>query len=519
MSNREESLKPEERQGEHEYLKNRSIMEEDREKMQLIEIKESFNKCNLDNNGMLPLPLMDKLVEELGYTKPHYLIIIFTWLIFFIEGIHVTLISNMFIPIQKYFELQDFMMSLISSLLFLSVGLGSLLTMKTVLIGKRNSTIILYTLLIFVISLLMGIFKNFYLFITLRFILGVCLGAVRPLIFNLLCEYLPIKYRSFFMILSTSSFYLGAIFSNVVMLIIMPNLEPEKIFTVFFIISIPTLIIGIILFLMLEESPRYLIINNHEDEGFIILEKILQKEVSYEERKIIVFQLKENDNNKNVENSFSGIFNYKFRLVTIILIILWMINAYIVYGGSLALSLTLKYIEELNGGKKNLSVNENLQIIKKQILVYVITLPGSLLAAVMTETKFFGRKMTIFSGFLLMGIFNTISVIDVKRFHIYNGISGFFNALSFCGCGTFSSEYYPTKIRDFAVAFLNFTARIAALSSQFIAVWLYKIHYLGMFYSVILVCIIATFITFILPYDTYRKPLDYDYNDDNKDKK
>jgi sugar phosphate permease len=340
-----------------------------------------------------------------------------------------------------------------------------------------------------------------------------------PLIQNLLCESLPIKFRSFYMVLTGASFNLGAIFLNSTMYMVMPNLEKEKLHNVILLVSLPNLIFAIILFFKLEESPRNLIINNREEEGFFILEKMIYRKLNEEEKNIISTQIKEGGENKNMDRSFRSIFNDKYRLITIILICLWVVNSFIVYGGSIALSLILKFIEEKNAQAVNAKKSTtNSNIIKDQILIYVISVPGSLIAAYMTESKMFGRKMTIFTGFLFIAFFSICAILNIKNFHIYFGLSGLFIALSFSGVSSYSSEVYPTKVRDLAVGLLYFCTRISGFSSQFLAVWLFKIYYLGQTYVCIALCCVACVLTLMLPYDTHGKALDSD-GEEMQDKK
>jgi MFS family permease len=484
-----------------------------------LDYKTTETAESLDNQNSKNMPLMDFLVNQKGYTKYHFMMILFTCFILSIDGIHMCLFSNVYIPFQKLHQLSEFEMSMISSSIFLAIGIGSFLTTFEVIASQRKNSIILSTFLSLIFNLLMGLVTNLYLFITFRFLIGVCIGVMMPMINNLLCEYLPIKFRSFNMVLTGASFYFGSIYLNLIMLYFIPNYEPDKLHYVFLFISIPNLVFTTVLFFKLEESPRYLIINNKIEKGLRIFEKIINRELSSDEKKIIIHQLNRGESGKNIDRSIKSAFKDKYFLITVILMFLWMVNSFVVYGANFSLSLTLKYIEENIKHEHVLKIVESdREIIINQIYIYILSIPGSLVAALMTESKFFGRKMTIFTGFLLVGVFNFLAVVDINHFHIYVGLSGSFNNLSFSGCGCFSPEVYPTKIRDVAVGFLYFCTRISGLVSQFIAIWLFNIHYLAMCYAVVVVCLVACIFTFMLPYDTYQRPLDSDEEEIAQDK-
>lgn len=483
-------------------INSKVIVAEEQNIEELVKSKESKEVIN-------HLPLMDQLVEKAGYTKTHFYMISFACLILFLDGIQMCLFSSTFIPFQKLHNLSQFYMSLISSSMFLAVGFGSFLTTKESMVKNRKDTLIKYTFLMFVMSFSIGIFQNLFIFILCRLFIGMCIGIILPMNSNLLCEFLPIKYRSFFMVITGTFFNLGVIFLNSIMYIIIPNLEHEKLLLVYLIVSFPNLIVSIILFFKLEESPRYLIIHHREQEGFEILEKIIKRNLNHDEKRIITTQLRGRDDNseRHVKKSIKIIFDPKYQLITVILMALWVINSFIAYGGSISMSLVLKYIEEANGIKIQ-KVNSNMNIIKDQIMIYAISLPGNFLAASMTESKYFGRKKTMFTGFLFIGIFTLYSTFNLNNFHILNGLAGLFISLTFSGCSTYTSEVFPTKIRSQAVGFLYLCTRISGFSSQFIAIWLFKVYYLGMCYATIFICFIACVFTYLLPYDTNGKPLD-----------
>jgi MFS family permease len=484
-----------------------------------IDYKTTDNAEILDSQSTRNMPLIDFLVNQKGYTKHHILIILFTCFILSIDGIHMCLFSNVYIPFQKLYLLSELEMSMISSSIFLAIGIGSFLTTFEFIAARRKNSIILSTFLSFIFNIVMGLVSNLYLFITFRFLIGICIGIMMPMINNLLCEYLPMKFRSFFMVGTGASFYFGAIYLNCIILYFIPNYETDKLYYVFLFISIPNLLFSIILFFNIEESPRYLIINNKIEAGLKILENIINRDLNSDEKKIIIYELNKGECCKNIDRSIKNAFSDKFFLITIILMFLWMVNSFVVYGGNFSLSLTLKYIEENIKHEEILKVVESdRDIIINQIYINILSIPGSFIAGIMTESKFFGRKMTIFTGFLLVALFNILAILDINHFHIYIGLSGSFNNLSFSGCGCFSPEVYPTKIRDVAVGFLYFCTRISGLGSQFIAIWLFNIHYLAVCYAVCLLCLVACIFTCKLPYDTYQRPLDSDEEEISKDR-
>ena len=235
------------------------------------------NEKSITNNE---IPLMDELINSYGYSLTHYKIILFTSLVLFIDGIHMTLLNSTFIPFQKYYELSETQVGLISSTMFLAVGCGSLLTLSPQIIGDRRNALIRFTFLIFIFNFILGIFPILFIFIIFRLLIGVCIGVLLPLINNLLCENLPIKNRSLTMISTGIFFSFGAMFVNILMYVFTPNLEKEGLYTIFFLLSFVPLIFAVTFYFQLEESPRSLILNdNNQEEAFLILEKMIHKKL------------------------------------------------------------------------------------------------------------------------------------------------------------------------------------------------------------------------------------------------
>lgn len=474
------------------------------------------NEKSVDEKVEDPKPesLLNKLIESAGYRPIHYEIILFQFLVVVLGGIYMTLMSSLYIPVQNFYSLNDYQMVVISSPIFLAIGIGSFISGNEILVPNRPFAIKLYTFIIFACSLTIALFPNMWVFIFVRLILCVALGIIMPVMANILCEVLPVKNRSLYLVLCSMGFTVGVIFLNVTMLIVMPGMEKEKLNTVLLIISVPSLIIFIIFMVRIKDSPRNLILNDRTEEGFAIFENIIQRQLNEHERQVIKRDIT-GGVNKSVEKKLSSIFNDKFLLITTLMIFIWIINSFVAYGSSIILSLTIEQID-INNMENNTNntytpgdvLKENNKVIKDTIFIYLLSSPGYILSAFLTEIKLFGRKMTTFFGFFFIGIFCFLATMFQSKFRFLYGCASFFMSVSFSGANSYTSEVYPTKIRDVATGFLYFCSRSSGFISQFIAVMLYKIHYMAHFYTVVVLCFVACFLTYMLPYDTHGMSLD-----------
>lgn len=463
------------------------------------------------------LPLIDQLMNQAGYTKYQWMIIFFTNLVLFVDGMHMTMFNSMFLPLQDYFNLSQYQVSIVSSTMFLSVAVGSLLSNIDIISRNRKNTIIASMFAIFIFNFTLSLSNTLWLFIVLRGGIGVCIGLLMPLSNNLLCEFLPMKLRSFFLVVTGVSFGLGAMFLSLVMYQVMPNLEKEEVSKVMLYTSVPVGIFSFIFLFFLKESPRHLLLNNKQEQGFEMLSNMTYTMLTQEQKATIMRQIRKSNNTP--KGHLRSIFNREYVLITIILISIWMTNAFIAYGGSFSLTLTIKRLESLNiinnkqtSIDENQNISHNSSIIRKQILIYLIGLPGNFIAGAMTETKTFGRKMTIFTGFFLITLFTVIGTFNQSNFPIFTGLAGMFLSLSFSVAGSYSCEVYNTKVRNTALGILYCCMRISGFASQYLAVLLFNLHYLGPYYAIATMSFVAMVLTYMLPYDTYGKPLDADDN-------
>lgn len=481
------------------------------------EFRQINSEPNLDDleldNTKTEIPLIDQLITNKGYHNTQYKILILIGLICFADGIHMTLLNSLYIPFQKYYDFNDFQMSIINSTLFIAVGLGSILSGSkyfTRIKAIKNSM-----LTIFICNLIFVLIPHYLVFCLVRLFIGFSIGLMMPMSSNLLCEYLPIKNRSFFMISIGFCISLGIIYMNIVMLIVMPNLEKEKLLTTFFYLSLPIGLSYLAVQSFIEDSPRNLIVNNEEEEGIRILENLLETRLSDEQKSIIINQVKNSSSNSKIEGKLRDMFNVDYSKITIILTILMIANSYIVYGGTFALSLTLKHLQSTTanvdaGSSSATTVNtfNGTKLIFDQLIIYSFGIPGHFLAGFMTEIKHFGRIKTTLIGFIFIGFFCFLGFFNLENFSLFFGLAGFFTSLSFCGITSYSSEIYPTKLRDLAIGYLFMVTRLCGFLSQFIAIFLTNIHFLGQYIATVIVCIISSWACLMLPYDTIGRPLD-----------
>ena len=426
-------------------------------------------------------------------------------LIYFIEGLHVSLTGPIFIPIMLDYQLTQIKGCFVSSSLILFMAFGSLcsgfLTNKFV-----RKTIIIFCLLTISTFSLISVIPSWIVLLISRCIIGFCLGIIININTNNLSEVLPLKLRSFWIIFVSSTFSIGAIISCQII-----KMNINRLGILFSIISIPSSIVLILYNLFYNENPRYLILIGKNEEAFKVIEKFLlldhHKLTEYEKIQIT----KSIDRGVNKEVKITGKFRFIFRRygnITLNLCIIWILYSIIINGGIFSL-----FVSFANNGIFISSLSDiKISNIKGLYLViqifYTFFAVSTIISGLFTEIKCCGRKYTIFFGFLLSTLTSFYILLIKEKSKILYFIATCIINISFNAINSYTIEVYPTRVRDFAVGYLQFVSKIVGFSSNLLALLLNYTNKQWMFYINAMIGVLGLLFTLMLPFDTYQRKLD-----------
>jgi MFS family permease len=426
-------------------------------------------------------------------------------LLYFIEGLHVSLTGLIFIPIVHNYNLSLIKGGLISSSLMLFMSLGSFLSgfLTARYIRKK---IIIFSLLTISIGSILSVINSWIILLFCRCIIGLSLGIVIPINTNNLSEVLPLKLRSFWLIFISSFFSLGAILSCQLIKLNLGNLR-----ILFSTISIPSSVVLIIFNFFYNENPRYLVLIGKNEQAFTIIEKYLlldhHKLNSYEKTQIA----KSIDRGVNKEVKITGKFKFIFRRygnITLILCLIWILYSMIINGGIFSLFVSFANNVVVMPTSMNLNmvrINGLFIIIQ---LFYTFFAVSTIISGLFTEIKWCGRKYTIFFGFLLSTIASFhVLLFRAKSRAFYFLVTCLIN-ISFNAINSYTIEIYPTRVRDFAVGYLLFVSKIIGFLSNILAIVMNTRNRKWMLYVNSMIGVLGLIFTLMLPFDTYQRKLD-----------
>jgi MFS family permease len=478
---------------------------------------ENYNEEKKSESQFLEgVPIIDQIFEKQGYSFNTIKIILIAFLVLCVEGLHMSLFSSMIIPLKYFYNLTEGLVGLISSTIFLGVGLGSFLSGWASSKFGRPFLINAFLLIIYTTTLISSFSDSVLLFSIFRLVIGFGLGLIVPISLNLLTEYLPIRYRSLTLTSVWIGFGVGNLYLLIIIYYIMPNYEHTEVKTTFFLSSFLPLFTFIFCFMYLEDSPRNLILHNQINEAFKILENLNgnQKFSPPIKARIIYETKKGNMNSDNKISSNEGessiweIFKGKYQLLTILLTVVWCLDSVISYGTGLISSLTLRtlgMVEKFDTSK----------IILQQVTITIISSAGNFLGGFLSEIQIFGRNRTTIINFIISAIFIILIPILSKYYTLMFSLAQFFWCIAMNVNTTYTCEVYPTHLRDRAVGFLFFATRVGGFLSQFLFIYFNQMGMWVPYHIAAVLLIINALLTFLMPFETFGKPLDTNNHETN----
>lgn len=452
--------------------------------------------------------IYDQILEEYGYGWEIWKVIIAVVCIYTVDAYFVYFFPLMVTSYKIYYKLSDNEISLIGMIFFLSKMVGCIMTGFLTSKTSRETYLKSSLCLLFFLNIGLGLITKLWFFYIVRIITAFLSGFLEVIANNFLCELLPIYLRSFTLNSCYIGFSLAPIFLNLIMLFTMPNLEPSGISITHLYYTIFNFTCILFIFLWITDSPRNLILHGLEDKAFGILLKLKKGDESFftpEKKSQIISEIKEGANAESRHtNSFFEIFTKKEYLVFTICI---GIGAYstdvLLDGGKLVNNLVLEQINKEN------KVEDYHGILIENLILNLVNPISCFMYGYLTEVKVIGRKLTIFMGIFLMGI----SLLPCLFYPSLTGacfiLFSFFNNINNT-IFTYASEFYPTKIRDIALGWVNFLGYAGSASSQYYLVLPMKIHWKATIILMIAIAFLSSIVICLNPYETYGQALDID---------
>ena len=141
-------------------------------------------------------------------------------------------------------------------------------------------------------------------------------------------------------------------------------------------------------------------------------------------------------------------------------------------------------------------------------IYYVFFAVSTVIAGLLTEIECCGRKYTIFFGFLISTITSFYSLLLKEQSKIFYFLVTYMINMSFNAINSYTIEVFPTRVRDFAVGYLQCISKITGFISNLLTIILNYKNNKWILYINSLIGILGLIFTLMLPFDTYQRKLD-----------
>lgn len=475
----------------------------------ILSMKSSFSPIIYNTfSDSSPGVSFDTVMEALGFGVYQLRIFIIMGLMALSEGAHIMAFTLMMPILQHQWLVSDFLSGLQASLIFLAFLLGSMCSGQiSDRIGRK--------LPCFYSIVFIGFFtmasawsNNIIVLIIIRVLAALAVGFFGPLGGTILTEITPKHLRGKYMTMITFCLVLGQLYSAFVGYFLLENLDRGNWRVLLIYCSIPSIFAGLMAYLYLDESPRYLMFVKKYDEAFKICEKMaIENETDEATRFFLSKETKEKVMNwaekLEEENaaSMSLLFRGQKKKITLLLWACWFSTSFIYYGIIIYTPLILQKIDATRSNNNN-----DILLIFSSICLELMSILG---AASLIDHKFFGRKNSMILFFSLAA-FITLVIYFVKD-HLFMLLVTFARiciSLTFIFCFQYTSEVYDTNIRTTGLGMANGIGRIGGVIMPWVCAELIQLDLYGPFMLFFFVASGGALLSYLLPFDTREKELD-----------
>ncbi|EGD76225.1 hypothetical protein PTSG_00928 [Salpingoeca rosetta] len=225
----------------------------------------SAGRFNDDGETIVSLP---EAIDKIGYGRQQLRVLLICGLCFCTDSIEVGLLTFLQVEARNYFDLTDVEESTLTAVVFAGELLGAVFWGPFADRCGRKRGSFFPALLVTVAGLASAFSVDYYMLVTLRFIVGVGIGGM-GVPFDLLAEFMPPSIRGKALISIEFFWTFGTLFVNGLAWIMLDDLGWR--YLVGF-CSVPVAL-AMLSFPFLPESPHWLLMMNRHDEALETIRK------------------------------------------------------------------------------------------------------------------------------------------------------------------------------------------------------------------------------------------------------
>jgi len=247
-------------------IKMNRVREEEEEENKYKEKNDLNQTTNMSiNNEAKNKKILEFIIDNSDFSFLQFKVLFITLLIIGFEGMQLPFTSLMLIPLREYYKMNELQVQFSGAIIFVGVSIGSALLHPFTENYGRVFTMSLFTILSVLTSLVLVFATNYYIFLVMRLLLGVSLGILEPAVLSTLCEYLPLKLRSFALTMIWCGGAIGIGVLYIGMNVFMPQYNIRKIEVAFYVCFLYIAFVAFFTYYFYFDSPRHLIMKGKEN--------------------------------------------------------------------------------------------------------------------------------------------------------------------------------------------------------------------------------------------------------------
>jgi len=452
---------------------------------------------------------VDDVFSKIGfgsYQVKAYIILGFTLMSDGAESLVLSILQNI---LKNEWQLTPTQIEMIGAGIFAGFFLGSLLSGRVSDVYGRRKPLIYLTFVLYVVAFASAFAPNYPWLIAMRSVYGFLVGIQYPMCFTYMAEITPKESRGRWLVLGGLFFTFGELMTCLGAFFTLDGISSGNWHLLLVIVAQPCLLcwLGVVFFLY--ESPRYLIASKKEArEGAEILNKIAKQnsaDVNLGDADVIALEnwLKSNEVLKDKKmGRLQDLFKAESKFVTIFLWPVWFILSLTYYGMVYILPQIISELYPDSGDADNLwSVT----------LPVLAEIPSVILGVLVIERGTFGRKTSMVLGFLLTSTSCFLAVFT-PFFNLWvTGARGVLNGV-FTIVTPYTTELYPTTVRATGLGMASSFSRIGGALMPWVTQKLFSIGPKVPFLGFGVFCVVGAICCGLIPYDTTKRELDFNYS-------
>ena len=448
------------------------------------------------------LKTIDVFFNKLGYTFIQKYLLFVIVLEYLADGAEITLLTLCLSCLTKEWQLTFTQRSLLGSSVFVGLMIGAFLSILSDKYGRKK-ILILGAFIIFFFGILTSFSSSYLSFLFFRILVGIGIGIIFPVSFSLASEMSPINNRSNYLNNIAFSYPLGEIIVCLLCYWYLYDCNNWRKVVLF--AAIPAFISFILLF-KIQESPRFLLNNNQNEEAFNILNEIGKEkgiELTSFEKIMIVKEIEKDKSLGTIEVSYLYLLSDEYFEISIRLWILWICSSFIFYG-------FIYIFPQILAAKNPIEETKNLYL--DLLIANTFMIPVTIVGGLISENKYLGRRYSMAGCYIVCAVMTLFCIVSSSSMYIWGGLLKFCACCEFSILTTYTSEVYHTKIRTIGSSAANIITRIGGIISPFILEFMFKYFgSIGPLFMILLVILFSIYLCTTLKYETNGRALDQIY--------